>query len=383
MSMYRRFYGWENFSGANSASGFTGVKYDPIDLALNWAFRRDNSNELTVGRVYGEQISSAISSASRTSIVNSSTLLRVDKTVAAQEGFMTFTPTIQEKGITRFGLRMTRSASTSTPTLYVNGEFQIGPVAGAEVYSNYSMAYSTANQVYLEVEIDWAEKILKVFMNDALNATIIFTKISTIYFGSFIRPSYRQIRPTDKSGGNTVSWAYNASNNWQSWGDFYMTYWDGEGEDDGRYGPIHCVKLAPKDLIKGGTLKGHTTDSQFTGMTMQFGQYDNAGILTDSVNAETTLSFDQITGQSVNGELLGYSFTVSATENDNTQPLAIDGNIYHGDKEIPMNPKISISPIQAGLPTSAFPNMTTGFVPAEELQPGEKMTVGAKLIRSK
>lgn len=381
MSMYRRFYGWENFYGSNSASNFSGKKYEPFDTALNWAFRRDNKLNLAVATIRGEQLNSNLSTVVRTIPVSNSTLMRVDKTNAGSEGSLLLRLESKEKGITRFGLRMTRGNYTSAPTLYVTGSFSI--INGTEVYSAYSFAYSAGTQVYVEIEIDWGEKIAKFYMDDALNGTIKFSSLSSIYLGSFVKPSYVRTHPTSTTSGNTLSWGYNGTNGNQSWGDMYLTYWDGEGDDDGRYGPIHCVRLPPKDLIVGGSLKGYSTNSQFTGATQQFDQYSNVGVLTSSVNAETSVAFDQIDGTAVNGEVLGYSFSVSGTENDNTQPLVIDANIYHGEKEVPLNSDIQVTPLTGSTPSSAYPNTAVGYIPANELAKDEVITLGVKLVRRK
>ncbi|WNT47171.1 hypothetical protein SPLA10_PHROGS00110 [Salmonella phage SPLA10] len=381
MSMYRRFYGWENFYGSNSASNFSGKRYEPFDTALSWAFRRDNKLNLAVATIRGDQLNSNLSTVVRTSLVSNSTLMRVDKTNAGSEGSLLLRLESKEKGITRFGLRMTRGNLVSAPTLYVTGSFSI--INGTEVWSAYSFAYSAGTQVYVEIEIDWGEKIAKFYMNDALNGTIEFTSLSSIYLGSFVKPSYVRTQPGSATGGSTLSWAYNGTNRYQSWGDMYLTYWDGEGDDDGRYGPIHCVRLPPKDLIVGGSLKGYSTNSQFTDTTQTFDQYSNVGVLTSSVNAETSVAFDQIDGTTVNGEVLGYSFSVSGTENDNTQPLAIDANIYHGEKEVPLNSDIQVTPLTGSTPNGAYPNTSVGYIPASELAKGEVITLGAKLVRRK
>lgn len=385
MGMYRRFYGFENFSAPGTVTNVMTGGYNAVTEALSWAFRNDQGNDgvhIPRPAILTLQYLNSTYSFSR-SVVNGANhlLSRRESGTNASQGILRAQVQAQEKGISRIGVRMTRRYGASAPCVYLSGQFE--SMNGAETYTAYAWGYNTLTECYVEVEIDWVEKIVKVYLNDSLNGQLKFTNIGFIWLGSFTQPSYVRSSPNPNSGSVTASWGFNTETApFQTWGDIYMTHWDGEGKDDGRPGPIYCIRVVGRDPKVGGSYKGSiSTNQQFLGKSLMFEQYINDGILTQGVNAESTVTFDQVKPGAVDGEVLGYSFSIAASQNDATQPLYIDGKVYIGEEEYPTNGDIAATPITQAAPSAPAPYASTLFIPIDKLKEGDNMVVGAKLVR--
>lgn len=387
MGGIRRFYGWENFNFGSSAKGLLSDRLDLINHALVEAFRPDYSETraVTLGSITLMQPVGANYDPYIASIPVGWTYgLRIMKTSgsSATEGALQFSPEAKDTGITRIGCRLTRAGNSRAPVVYAAGTLK--STNETETYSSYSFGNNSLKEVYVEVEINWDEKMFRIYLNDTLSQALRFSRFSFIFIGSFVRPAYVRTAPSPSQGGETASWGWpvNSTNSWQTVGDIYCSYWDGEGEDWGRYGPIYCKKLTGIELKAGGTLLDLTADKDFLGKANTFDPYKNTGVLTAGVNAETVVDFAAPEPSTLNGELIGYSFSVGATQYDATQPLTIDSNIYIGDTTIPNNPKVPASGLLNGQTTTLTPNISSKFIPAEDVKDARTISVGVKLNRT-
>lgn len=387
MGGLRRFYGWEDYSKPEQTT-LLQERISILDRALYEAFRPDNSvtPALQVGRIRPNATADSGVTVQRAfSIGGGSYSLRLMKTTGTTtaEISLIYSPVKKEVGITRLGIRMSRGTTGQAPSVYIAGNFQ--NVQKTERYNGYSVGYTTSNEIYVEIEINWTEGKVSIYQNDLIGMVFYFSTLSYFLLGSFTKPSYNRTEPTVTAGAATISWGYPAgqSNSWQTWSDIYMSYWDGEGEDWGRYGPIYCKALAADtDSTKvAGSLKGYPDVASWLTSSLSFAPYLNNGVVTNGVNAETVVEFPLPDPSTVGGEILGYSFSTTATQNDSTQPLTIDSKMYYGDEEEVMNPNVAASEFDSGATSSLVPNRSSGYIDVSDLTDVNKISVGVKLVR--
>lgn len=244
-------------------------------------------------------------------------------------------------GITRIGFRTKRADTTlsNCSPILINGKISIDGTH----YTQLTTGQSSAKETYHEIEINWADKVINVFINDKSTSVIInFTQLDEIRVGNF--KDYTWNTGTSVSNVRNVPFFYGTSDGGTgSIGDLYLLHWDGEGESPERFGPIFCQRRNTT-IISDSPVYQKTTNTDFQAMGFKFPN-NSANNINREMQADRGLlatnnnptGLGPLANVLEDFEVVGYTLTASATNVETTGSLSFELTLTNDGKVLDNN----------------------------------------------